>query len=725
MKRPESDAGSENSDERRTETSAVDNVSISLSTGSLSQSSVKRQKLESQTKENGHRKDGSVVVVLDDKTESNEDSTETFHTPPLEDAIDARTGLFENLLQQFQHSSSPSAVIAEIMHVRNQGSVAGDDGSHAANGSETERNILNIRQGTFARTSQRPPSPAATIVYDIRLLGHTRASSENDPVLYPEIPERIRGIYLELRTQGLLERCLMLQPKPARAESENGKDDPLLLVHTPAHIRNLEKSRTEDDEGLRKLAKNDEDIFFTPDTAYCARLACGGVIEACRAVLAGKVVNAFAVIRPRGITRRKIGWQILAEGTARKVLIVDWDVHHGNGTQKAFYSSPDVLYVSVHRYENADFYPYESIADADHIGSGLGKGRNVNVPWPCAGMGDAEYLYVWRKILLPMAIEFEPDLVVVSAGFDAADGDPLGGCRITPDGFGHLTRSLMGLAGGGLFLRFAGEPMPQKRLKEPKIECIQTSSGGVIGITGKGPAQDRLYEATYPLYLPVSWYNRSVLIGLLNLRPLALPQTKIIRKGVVHMGAVDADDVDAPVDPVQVYASSWTATGDLAAENVQITDGASPYYHEFLSRGHPIVSTEIQQEFLTKHSAMSFEDALRMPGREFTEKCSPSKYFVLIGAGRGSEVVQYLLHRYADNESRIVGALQFCHESRPKKVVSQRGPRLLHTFLSGLNLDSTSTETVDDSSSSVAELMIRNFPAAISHIKKKILTMTE
>lgn len=117
------------------------------------------------------------------------------------------------------------------------------------------------------------------------------------------------------------------------------------------------------------------------------------------------------------------------------MLIVDWDIHHGNGIQRIFENDPSVLYFSVHRYERADFFPFSVDAGPQAAGKGEGEGTSVNIGWNTRGHtrpGDAEYLAAWREVLMPIAREFDPSLVIIAAGFDAAEGDPLGGCHISP-----------------------------------------------------------------------------------------------------------------------------------------------------------------------------------------------------------------------------------------------------------------------------------------------------
>jgi histone deacetylase 6 len=155
----------------------------------------------------------------------------------------------------------------------------------------------------------------------------------------------------------------------------------------------------------------------------------------------GDLDNGFAIIRPPGhhaepgvaggycvinnvavataYAREKLG--------IKRVLICDWDVHHGNGTQSIFLNEPDVLYFSVHRWHGGNFFPFLQNGGPTNVGVDKGEGFNVNVGWSRKGMGDAEYLAVWEKLLMPMARKFQPELVLVSAGFDAAVGD-MGKC---------------------------------------------------------------------------------------------------------------------------------------------------------------------------------------------------------------------------------------------------------------------------------------------------------
>jgi len=137
-------------------------------------------------------------------------------------------------------------------------------------------------------------------------------------------------------------------------------------------------------------------------------------------------------------------------------MILDWDIHHGNGTQRAFYDDPSVLYVSLHRYEGGYFYPNGPYGSMVSCGQGPGLGYSVNIPWPEKGMGDADYILAFQKIVMPIAVEFAPELVMISAGFDAAEGDTLGECHVTPAGYAHMTHMLSSLANGKLVVALEG-----------------------------------------------------------------------------------------------------------------------------------------------------------------------------------------------------------------------------------------------------------------------------
>lgn len=207
-----------------------------------------------------------------------------------------------------------------------------------------------------------------------------------------------------------------------------------------------------------------DSVYFNPLTFTSALLSAGGAIETCKAVVSRQLKNGIAIIRPPGHhaeRTRPSGFcffdncaiaakvcQMDYPDTCRKILILDWDVHHGNGIQQAFETDPNVLYISIHVYQNGSFYPQGTYGNHEHCGKEAGEGKNINIPWDKQGMGDADYMYAFQRVVMPVAYEFNPDLVIIAAGFDAAQGDHLGGCHVSPAGYGHMTHMLMSLAGG-------------------------------------------------------------------------------------------------------------------------------------------------------------------------------------------------------------------------------------------------------------------------------------
>ncbi len=266
-------------------------------------------------------------------------------------------------------------------------------------------------------------------VYDDVYLRHVTGSG------HPERPERLEAIVARLQADGLLEKLIRIKPRPAEEEW-------LTAVHTPEHIAALGELY---EKGERFAGTRDTPVS---ESSYRVALsAAGGVLGAVDAVMAGEVRNAFCAVRPPGhhaTPYKAMGFCLLnnvaiaaryvqQKYKLRKVLIVDWDVHHGNGTQDIFYEDASVFYFSVHQYP---FYP--GSGSADEQGAGEGMEQTLNVPLP-AGSGNAEFEHAFSQKLLPAARRFRPDFVLVSAGFDAHQDDLLGRMRATSEGFAQLT----------------------------------------------------------------------------------------------------------------------------------------------------------------------------------------------------------------------------------------------------------------------------------------------
>ncbi len=258
---------------------------------------------------------------------------------------------------------------------------------------------------------------------------------------HPESQERLFAIVDMLRETRLLEEVVRIEPRDATKEE-------ITLVHDPKYF------------DLIQSTKGKIRVFLDPDTSTCpvsfdaAVKAVGGMLDATDKVMKGEVNIAFPLVRPPGHhaeRNRAMGFCLfnnVAVGAAyaskvygvKRILIVDWDLHHGNGTQNMFYDSSEVLYFSTHQYP---YYP--GTGSVNEIGVQNGFGYTINVPIH-PGMGDKEYIKIFFEILKPVIEQYKPELILVSAGFDSYFGDPLGGMSVTSKGFAQMTRFLKEMA---------------------------------------------------------------------------------------------------------------------------------------------------------------------------------------------------------------------------------------------------------------------------------------
>ncbi|GAB4845402.1 Histone deacetylase 5, variant 2 [Ancistrocladus abbreviatus] len=322
------------------------------------------------------------------------------------------------------------------------------------------------------------------LVFDERMCRHDTPDGDD----HPECPDRIRAIWNKLRDSGVVDRCVVFNAKEA-------EDKYILSVHSKDHvdlIRNI--SSKQFDSKRNKIASRFNSIYLNKGSSEAAYLAAGSVIEAVDRVAKGDVNSAFAIVRPPGHHAEydePMGFCLFNNVAAaasyvlnerqelgvQKILIVDWDVHHGNGTQKTFWKDSRVLFFSVHRHDFGSFYPANDNGSHNMIGEGPGAGYNINVPWEHGRCGDPDYLAVWDYILIPVAKEFNPDLIIVSAGFDAAVRDPLGGCCLTPYGYSVMLRKLMDFAQGKIVLALEGGYNLQS-LANSALACVEVLLDG-------------------------------------------------------------------------------------------------------------------------------------------------------------------------------------------------------------------------------------------------------
>ncbi|XP_032295809.1 histone deacetylase 6 isoform X2 [Drosophila virilis] len=310
-----------------------------------------------------------------------------------------------------------------------------------------------------AETQLSVPPVRVCYAYDAQMLQHFNLHDAT----HPEQPMRIRQIHQMHEDYQLLDR---MQQLAARAATT----DEVCLAHTRAHVNSVRRLLGRSVEELQQVGAGYNSVYLHPRTFECAILASGAVLQAVDSVLRGQSRSGICNVRPPGhhaepdqphgfciFNNVAIAAQYaIREYALERILIVDWDVHHGNGTQHIFESNPKVLYISVHRYEHGAFFPKGPAGNYDVVGKNAGRGFNVNIPWNKKGMGDLEYALAFQQLILPIAYEFNPQLVLVSAGFDAAIGDPLGGCKVTPEGYGLFTHWLSALAGGRIIVCLEG-----------------------------------------------------------------------------------------------------------------------------------------------------------------------------------------------------------------------------------------------------------------------------
>ncbi|XP_040187004.1 histone deacetylase 5 isoform X8 [Rana temporaria] len=373
----------------------------------------------------------------------------------------------------------------------------------------------SLPHSALSRTQSSPAAPLTScssesrrrvlsttgLVYDTLMLKHQCTCGDTNN--HPEHAGRIQSIWSRLQETGLLGKCQRVRGRKAtldEIQTVHAEHHTLLYGTSPQSRHKLESKNLLGEEltvqARDKSGEINEEwgplsqkmyavlpcggIGVDSDTVWnelhspaAVRTAVGSLLELTFKVASGELKNGFAVIRPPGHHAEEsvamgfcffnsvaIAAKLLRlKMNVGRILIVDWDIHHGNGTQQAFYSDPNVLYLSLHRYDDGNFFP--GSGSPEEVGTGCGVGYNVNIAWTGGvepPIADAEYLAAFRTVVMPIAQEFSPDIVLVSAGFDAVEGhqSPLGGYSVTAKCFGHLTAQLMSLAGGRVVMALEG-----------------------------------------------------------------------------------------------------------------------------------------------------------------------------------------------------------------------------------------------------------------------------
>ncbi|KAF2165028.1 hypothetical protein M409DRAFT_55934 [Zasmidium cellare ATCC 36951] len=508
-----------------------------------------------------------------------------------------------------------------------------------------------------AKFSSLPYATSQTgLVYDVRMRFHVEAEPSEDD-LHPEDPRRIHAIFEAFVNAGLAWREDDSGPIGdyfmGRIDTRLVTKDEVCLVHTVDHwnwVRSLSgMSAPELQVEQQYPGHMNDSIYLSSSTPYCAQLSAGGAIEACRAVVLGKVKNVFAVIRPPGhhaeredakgfcffdnvsialkVCQREFGTQ------CRKVLVLDWDVHHGNGIQQANYDDPNVLYISVHLHLNGGFYPECSYRDkrgpyGDHLhcGEGEGLGFNVNIPWSKPGMGDADYIYAFQQVVMPIATDFNPDLVIIAAGFDAAKGDMLGKCEVTPTGYAHMTHMLMSLAGGKVAVCLEGgynlesiarsaTAVARTLMGEPPDRLLDTepTKSGVDDVKRVLRQQSRFWKTLHPkdpstklsgplrgvrMHNVVRDWQAEVLFDEYRMTPLFIHRQQISKEFENQVLATSNYSESRPLllilhDPPELIASPDPRTGKVELHNTWLTDPVKTYVDWAVKQGFAVIDVNL------------------------------------------------------------------------------------------------------------------------------------
>ena len=388
-----------------------------------------------------------------------------------------------------------------------------------------------------AAEKPREPHLPSAFIYDPAFLDHLV------PAGFPERPERLIGAVQAIEayiSQGTLpaEDVLRLPPRPATP-------DELTAVHTPGYVERVRRTVEQLYSGMGSETRPrelDDEVFVSGSSYNAALLAAGASLVALDAIAEGRARNGYALVRPPGhharpdqgmgfcvfnnvavaarYAQRRWGWN--------NVLIVDYDVHHGNGTQEMFYDDPNVVYFSTHQAISRDSLPfYPGTGASSDIGEGDGTGATVNVPLP-ADCGWSVFDPIFRQVLWPVADRLKPDIVLLSAGFDAHWQDPLGEMRLCTADFSDLTLEVKEIADRYCDGRLVAVQEGGYNL-DAMAQCATTL---LFALTGSDKIYDTLGE---PPPLDFRWNEEAIIQALYKLHDLTgyrrKPRQPQVREG--------------------------------------------------------------------------------------------------------------------------------------------------------------------------------------------------
>ncbi|KAL2135854.1 hypothetical protein VTI74DRAFT_6617 [Chaetomium olivicolor] len=585
--------------------------------------------------------------------------------------------------------------------------------------------------------------------YDDRMKLHSNADFGPNPH-HPEDPSRIEYIMKAFKKAGLVftgsdeELIRIIQTEPTkymwRIPAREATKEEICAVHHPGHFTWVEALSRKSTKELRELSlrmdQGRDSLYVGSMTYEAALISAGGAIETCKSVVTGTVKNAFAVIRPPGhhaefdaamgfclFNNVPVAAKICQADypdLCRKILILDWDVHHGNGIQNIFYDDPNILYISLHVYRNGEFYPGKPDnpmtpdGGLEHCGAGPGLGKNVNIGWHDQGMGDGEYMAAFQKIVMPIAHEFNPDLVIISAGFDAAAGDELGACFVSPACYAHMTHMLMSLAGGKVAVcleggydleaisksalavaqTLMGEPPPKMEIprisreaakvlakvqayQAPYWECMRP---GVVDV------QDMQAQDSSRLHDVVRRAQRQVLAEKHGMLPLYI-QRDILFKSFENQVLVTRRIQSARKilvivhDPPELRAQPDPLDNSLEPHNAWVTDGVTRYIDWAVSKDFGVVDINVPHYITHPEDTDAFtpradERTLQAQIQElmcyiwdnYLQLYDNVEDIFLMGVGNAYLGIKMLLINRLDVKARISGVINFVNGAlRPVK----------------------------------------------------------
>ncbi|KAJ2831300.1 Histone deacetylase hda1, partial [Coemansia sp. 'formosensis'] len=359
--------------------------------------------------------------------------------------------------------------------------------------------------------------PRVGYAYDMRMTYHVNLNKVEMP--HPEDPWHIYWIYDILYCSGCLQLMRWVHIQPVM-------DMQILRMHSRSHLSFLKTTELMEKPSLIAAQSRHKDVYLCTMSDYCAHLSASRLLALCSRVACRQLDSGIAIVWLPGhhaCRSKSMGFCLLNNiGIAIKdlqagspmqcILIVDWDVHHGNGIQELFYTDPTVLYISLHRYGKGFFLSGEA-GNFTQLGKGPSKGYNINVPWMTEGVGDGNYLYAFCKLILPVAREFAPEMVIVTCGFDATVCNPIWECNVMPECYAMMMAMLkdvcpkivLSLEGGYNFEAIANSALAcAKALLDIKWQAgLVPEAAMVCDYAMVSPVEMRGLEAPRATYVPV------------------------------------------------------------------------------------------------------------------------------------------------------------------------------------------------------------------------------